>query len=253
MNAPNVIIIKKKAKGHGAHGAAWKVAYADFVTAMMALFMVLWLLAQTDKELQKELSEYFRTGVFSGAPSMLEGGSGLLDKGFVDVQPNAMESSLQLNAEAITQAIQGVMAENADLADMQEAVQVSVTPEGVLIAFTDNSDDLLFDLASSDLKLPLVKVLEGIAPMLTHIGYRLRIQGHTDARPFPSDSKRSNWSLSFERADQARRILQQSGFPEDKLVGVFAHGASAPLDSKDPKAPSNRRLTLLALPPVPVR
>jgi chemotaxis protein MotB len=253
MNAPNVIIIKKKAKGHGAHGAAWKVAYADFVTAMMALFMVLWLLAQTDKELQKELSEYFRTGVFSGAPSMLEGGSGLLDKGFVDVQPNAMESSLQLNAEAITQAIQGVMAENADLADMQEAVQVSVTPEGVLIAFTDNSDDLLFDLASSDLKLPLVKVLEGIAPMLTRIGYRLRIQGHTDARPFPSDSKRSNWSLSFERADQARRILQQSGFPEDKLVGVFAHGASAPLDSKDPKAPSNRRLTLLALPPVPVR
>ena len=250
MNAPNVIIIKKKAKGHGAHGAAWKVAYADFVTAMMALFMVLWLLAQTDKELQKELSEYFRTGVFSGAPSMLEGGSGRLDKGFVDVQPNAMESSLQLNAEAITQAIQGVMAENADLADMQEAVQVSVTPEGVLIAFTDNSNDLLFDLASSDLKQPLIKVLEGIAPMLTRIGYRLRIQGHTDARPFPPGGKRSNWSLSFERADQARRILEQNGFPEDKLIGVFAHGASAPLDPKDPKAPSNRRLTLLALPPV---
>jgi chemotaxis protein MotB len=253
MNAPNVIIIKKKAKGHGAHGAAWKVAYADFVTAMMALFMVLWLLAQTDKELQKELSEYFRTGVFSGAPSMLEGGSGLLDKGFVDVQPNAMESSLQLNAEAITQVIQGVMAENADLAGMKEAVQVSVTPEGVLIAFTDSSDDLLFDLASSDLKQPLVKVLEGIAPMLTRIGYRIRIQGHTDARPFSPDSKRSNWSLSFERADQARRILQQHGFPEEKLIGVFAHGASAPLDPKDPKAPSNRRLTLLALPPAPAR
>ena len=87
MNAPNVIIIKKKNKGHGAHGAAWKVAYADFVTAMMALFMVLWLLSQTDKELQKELSEYFRTGVFSGAPSMLEGGSGLLggvDSAFAD-------------------------------------------------------------------------------------------------------------------------------------------------------------------------
>ncbi|HTV23418.1 MAG TPA: flagellar motor protein MotB, partial [Polyangiaceae bacterium] len=82
MSGPNVIIIKKKGKGHGgAHGGAWKVAYADFVTAMMALFMVMWLLAQTDKELQKEISEYFRTGVFSGAPSILEGGSGLLDKG----------------------------------------------------------------------------------------------------------------------------------------------------------------------------
>jgi len=133
MNAPNVIIIKKKGKGHGGgHGGAWKVAYADFVTAMMALFIVLWLLAQTDKELQKELSAYFRTGVFSGAPSILEGGSGMLDKGFVDVQPDAMESSLQLNAEAITQVLQGVMAENADLKGMKDAVQVSVTPEGVL-------------------------------------------------------------------------------------------------------------------------
>jgi len=101
MSGAQVIIIKKKAKGHGAHGAAWKVAYADFVTAMMALFMVMWLLSQTDKELQKELSEYFRTGVFSGAPSILEGGSGLLDKGFVDVIPDSMESHLQLNAEAV--------------------------------------------------------------------------------------------------------------------------------------------------------
>jgi len=245
-----VIIIKKVKKGHGGHhGGAWKVAYADFVTAMMALFIVLWLLAQTDKELQKELSAYFRTGVFSGAPSILEGGSGMLDKGFVDVQPDAMESSLQLNAEAITQVLQGVMAENADLKGMKDAVQVSVTPEGVLIAFTDNSSDLLFDLSSSELKPPLVKVLEGLTPMLTRIGYRIRIQGHTDARPFPPGSKRSNWSLSFERADQARRILELNGFPEDKLVGVFAHGASAPLNPGDPKAASNRRLSLLALPP----
>ena len=250
MSGPNVIIIKKKGKGHGGgHGGAWKVAYADFVTAMMALFIVLWLLAQTDKELQKELSAYFRTGVFSGAPSILEGGSGMLDKGFVDVQPDAMESSLQLNAEALTQVIQGVMAENADLKGMKDAVQVSVTPDGVLIAFTDNSNDLLFDLSSSELKPPLIKVLEGITPMLTRIGYRIRIQGHTDARPFPPGSKRSNWSLSFERADQARRILELNGFPEDKLVGVFAHGASAPLNPSDPKAASNRRLSLLALPP----
>jgi chemotaxis protein MotB len=92
-------------------------------------------------------------------------------------------------------------------------------------------------------------VLEGITPMLTRIGYRIRIQGHTDARPFPPGSKRSNWSLSFERADQARRILELNGFPEDKLVGVFAHGASSPLNPSDPKAPANRRLSLLALPP----
>jgi chemotaxis protein MotB len=249
MNAPNIIIVKKKNKGHGAHGAAWKVAYADFVTAMMALFIVLWLLAQTDKELQKELSEYFRTGVFSGAPSMLEGGSGLLDKGFVDVQPDVMEQMLQMNAEAVKQAIQGVMSDNPDTKAMKDTIQVSVTPDGILIAFTDNSEDLLFDLSSSELKPPLIKVLEGITPVLIQTGYRIRIQGHTDARPFPPGSKRSNWSLSFERADQARRILELRGFPEDRLMGVFAHGASAPVDPKNPKAAANRRLSILALPP----
>src|SRR6187551_2864765 len=109
MNAP-IIIVKKVVKGHGAHGGAWKVAYADFVTAMMALFIVLWLLAQTDKELQKEISEYFRTGVFSGAPSILEGGSGLLDKGFVDVQGDEVEPNVQANADAIREAIKTAIA-----------------------------------------------------------------------------------------------------------------------------------------------
>jgi chemotaxis protein MotB len=249
MSAPNVIIIKKKGKGHGGgHGGAWKVAYADFVTAMMALFIVLWLLAQTDKELQKEISEYFRTGVFAGAPSILEGGSGLLDKGFVDVAGDGMEANINNNAEAIRAAIQAAIMKDPAIKAMQNAVQVSVTPEGLLITFTDNSEDLLFDISSSSLKRPLVKVLEGIAPMLTRTGYRLRIQGHTDARPFPVASARSNWSLSFERADQARRVLEIAGFPDERLVGVFAHGASAPVDPENPKAAANRRLSILALP-----
>jgi chemotaxis protein MotB len=249
VSGANVIIIKKKGKGHGgAHGGAWKVAYADFVTAMMALFIVLWLLAQTDKELQKEISEYFRTGVFSGAPSILEGGSGLLDKGFVDVQGDEVEPNVQANADAIREAIKTAIAADTGLAGMQDAVQVTVTGDGLLITFTDSSEDLLFDLSSSALKQPLIKVLEGIAPMLGKTGYRLRIQGHTDARPFPTGSVRSNWSLSFERADQARRVLELKGFPDERLVGVFAHGASAPLDPKDPKSASNRRLSILALP-----
>ena len=248
MNGPNVIIIKKKAKGHGAHGAAWKVAYADFVTAMMALFIVLWLLAQTDKEMQKEISEYFRTGVFSGAPSLLEGGSGLLDKGYVDVIGSDVDQHVASNADVIRAIIQTAIRGDPELEGMEDAVKVTVTADGLLITFTDNSEDLLFDISSSALKPPLIKVLAGIAPTLAQTGYRLRIQGHTDARPFPPGSARSNWSLSFERADQARRVLEQGGFPDAKLVGVFAHGASAPLDPNDPKAAANRRLSILALP-----
>jgi chemotaxis protein MotB len=247
VSGTNVVIIKKKSKGHGgAHGGAWKVAYADFVTAMMALFIVLWLLAQTDKELQKEISEYFRTGVFSGAPSILEGGSGLLDKGFVDVIGN--DDQVDANAAAIRATIQAAVKNDPALTGMQDAVKVTVTSDGLLITFTDNSEDLLFDLSSSALKQPLIKMLENIAPMLSKTGYRLRIQGHTDARPFPAGSVRSNWSLSFERADQARRVLEQFGFPDERLVGVFAHGASAPMDPDNPKAAANRRLSILALP-----
>src|SRR5688572_12280989 len=136
MSGTNVIIIKKKPKGHGAHSAAWKVAYADFVTAMMALFIVLWLLAQTDKEMQKEISEYFRTGVFSGAPSILEGGSGLLDKGFVDVIGN--DDQVDANADAIRATIQAAVKNDPALTGMQDAVKVTVTADGLLITFTDN-------------------------------------------------------------------------------------------------------------------
>jgi chemotaxis protein MotB len=119
----------------------------------------------------------------------------------------------------------------------------------MLITFTDSNADVLFDSSSSDLKPGLVKLLQELAPSLRETGYRVRIQGHTDGRPFPAGSGRSNWSLSFERADQARRVLERSGLPEKRLAGVFAHGASAPLDPEDPNAAANRRLSILAIPP----
>src|SRR5690349_10832436 len=96
MSGTNVIIIKKKSKGHGGgHGGAWKVAYADFVTAMMALFIVLWLLAQTDQSTRERLSQYFRTGVLSGAPSVMNGGTGVQQNGYVDVNGVASQTSEQ--------------------------------------------------------------------------------------------------------------------------------------------------------------
>src|SRR5690606_35228059 len=130
----------------------------------------------------------FRTGVFSGAPSILEGGSGLLDKGFVDVHGDDVEQNVQVNADAIRKVIQTSIASDPALAAMKDAVQVQITADGLLITFTDNNEDLLFDLSSSALKRPLVKVLENLAPVLHQTGYRLRIQGHTDARPFPQGS-----------------------------------------------------------------
>jgi hypothetical protein len=154
---PEVIIIKKKAKGHAAHGAAWKVAYADFVTAMMALFMVLWLVSQTDQKIKKAISDYFRTGVFSGAPSVLEGGMGVADHGFVDtlssppvVDAFNNDSSSKFLRDAVRRAI--VRSGSTALGDR---ITIKDGPEGTLIQIAEGRDDLLFELSSSELKPPL--------------------------------------------------------------------------------------------------
>jgi chemotaxis protein MotB len=248
-----VIVIKKKGKGHAAHhGGAWKVAYADFVTAMMAFFMVMWLLAQTDQTTRQQLSEYFRTGVFSGAPSVLNGGSGIQNKAYFDVvgqsaiQPESQ--AFERVAAAVRAAMQRSMAEDPALKRLAQQLKVSVTEEGLLIQILDGSgDDLLFDRSSSDLKPRLDQLLAAIAPILGRLDNKIQVHGHTDAKPFPAGSSRSNWNLSFERADAARLVLEKSGLRKGQIGGVFAHGSSALYNTKDPFAPENRRLAILAV------
>ena len=248
-----VIIIKKKGKGHAAHhGGAWKVAYADFVTAMMAFFMVMWLLAQTDQQTRQQLSEYFRTGVFSGAPSVLNGGSGIQNKAYFDVvgqssiQPETQ--AFERVAAAVRAAMQRSIAEDPALKKLAEQLKVSVTEEGLLIQILDGSgDDLLFDRSSSDLKPRLEQLLAAIAPILGRLDNKIQVHGHTDAKPFPTGSNRSNWQLSFERADAARLVLERNGLTKGQVGGVFAHGSSALYNPKDPFAPENRRLAILAV------
>jgi chemotaxis protein MotB len=245
---PDVIIIKKKPKHAGAHGAAWKVAYADFVTAMMALFMVLWLVSQTDQKMKKSLSDYFRTGVFSGAPSLLEGGSGVSDRGFVDTsgqdEPAIIPMMLERDAETVRGAINQAV-NSPDLKDLADMVTVKVTDSGILIQIAEGRDDLLFDLSSSDLKPELVKLLADVAPTLAHLGYALELHGHTDGRPFPAGSTKNNWTLSFQRAESARSELVKNGVPPELIAGVYAHGDTQPV-VKDPKSPMNRRLAIFA-------
>ena len=245
------IIIIKKVKGHGGHhGGAWKVAYADFVTAMMALFIVLWLLAQTDQSTRQQLSQYFRTGVLSGAPSVMNGGTGVQQNGYVDVNGVASQSSeqgrLKETAEKIEKEVKAMQMRDSDLAALAGQVKISVTDFGLLIQIVDGGKDLVFDVSSSELKPALVTLLERLAPILAKLDNQIQVHGHTDARPFPTGSTRSNWSLSFERADKARAVLERSGTRQAQIGGVFAHGSNAPL-VKDPKSPENRRLAILAV------
>ena len=245
------IIIKKKG-GHAAHhGGAWKVAYADFVTAMMAFFMVLWLVSQTDQETRTELSDYFRTGVFTGAPSILNGGSGIQSRGYFDVVGSSHTQPEQVTFERVSLAVRSkisqMVSEDPALKDIREQIKVSVTEEGLLIQILDGGQNLLFDSSSAELKPKLIEILGKIAPVLARLSNQIQVHGHTDARPFPAGSNRSNWQLSFERADRARAILEKTGLRTGQVSGVFAHGATALMNPDEPFAAENRRLSILAV------
>jgi chemotaxis protein MotB len=245
-----VIVITKKAKGAAHHGGAWKVAYADFVTAMMALFMVLWLLSQTDQVTKQKLSEYFRTGMFQGAPSVVMGGSGIQENGFLDANAGVLQfeqKTLQSGADAITEALQDAKRANSELSGLIKQVDVELTDQGLMIQILDGGDDLLFDLASSELKPKLKQLLALIAPILGKLKTPIQLHGHTDARPFPPGVARTNWDLSYERANGARRELEDHGLVPGQVVGVFAHGSSSPYVKDDPFNCKNRRLAILAV------
>jgi chemotaxis protein MotB len=246
-----VIIVTKKVKGHAAHhGGAWKVAYADFVTAMMALFMVLWLLSQTDSVTKQKLSEYFRTGMFSGAPSIVMGGTGVTDSGFLDAKGGVLQfeqKTLLTGADSVKEALQAAKGANEQLSAILDRVDVVVVDQGLLIQILDGSDELLFGLSSAEVKPRLQKLLEIIAPILGKLDNQIQLHGHTDARPFPSGTIRSNWDLSYERANAARKVLEEHGLRPGQVSGVFAHGSSSPYVKDDPFSPKNRRLAILAV------
>jgi chemotaxis protein MotB len=259
---PKLRIIIKKKSGHGHHGGAWKVAYADFVTAMMALFMVLWLLSVADPKTKKDIARYFRD------PGFLQGGSAMIvpgDDGGQSGKPAVMQSApspevaakraaqaeeamLQKEAKALTAELDRAASESAELADLRKQVIVTVAPEGLQIQLVDKDGDhdLLFNLASAELKPALVTLLNHIAGTLAKIDNPLVIGGHTDARAFVHGAGKTNWDLSYERASAARKVLEVG-----PLVGrvhrVTAYGSSEPFNAANPNAAENRRLTLVAL------
>ena len=250
---------KKVEGGHGHHGGAWKVAYADFVTAMMALFMVLWLLASTDQQSRKEISNYFRTGLVpqvdlstkgsaqtvsvfesAAAPAPAGGGSGT-GTGTGDQQGDARIQT----ANELVKVMNKLAAVDSELAAVMRNVRIEVMPEGILIEAVDEDKGLLFESSSSKLNEPLERFLRALGPAIAALDHPIEINGHTDARPFAAGARISNWDLSYLRAAAAREILEGSGVAANQVVGVFARGASQLYVPSDPLAAQNRRLSIL--------
>jgi chemotaxis protein MotB len=245
--APKRRVIKKVDGGHGHHGGAWKVAYADFVTAMMALFMVLWLLASSDSNAKKEIANYFRSGI-------LPEGSMAMNKA-AQITPSVIETSPvppppgseTIDDTAVNMQNEMVRLANVDkdLAEVIRNVHIEITNDGILMEIVDQDKGLLFDLSSSKLATPLTEFLKKVTPILVDSKSQIEINGHTDATPFAKGGKLDNWDLSYQRAEAARNIIVQSGLDEKRVDGVFARGSSHPFVKDNVFAAQNRRLSIL--------
>jgi chemotaxis protein MotB len=248
-----VVFIKKKGKHGGHHGGAWKVAYADFVTAMMAFFMVMWLLTQSDVASKERLAQYFRTGMLPGGTLTFGTPAGSNPPVPLNIFPSGSmggprEGQPDKDVAAQLEALVKASLDDPELKGLASHLQVSTTAEGMLIELVDDKDNFLFTVGSSGLKPQAAALLEKLAPIFARMKNKLEVHGHSDGRKFESaSSKKSNWSLSFERANEARRVLEEAGVPAGKITGVQARADTQPLIKKDPLAPENRRLAILIL------
>jgi chemotaxis protein MotB len=249
VDAPKRKVVKKVEGGHGHHGGAWKVAYADFVTAMMALFMVMWLLASTDAQSRKEISNYFRTGIIPEG-DMAMNHAAQFQPSVIEASPmpppageESLEDEQEKSTEAINAKLKRLASADPELAEVIKDVHVQATPEGILIEAVDSGNGLLFEMSSAKLKEPLERFLRALGPALATMRAPVEISGHTDARPFAPGATTSNWDLSYQRATAARDILEANGMKT--ITSVIARGSSQPYVPKDPLAAQNRRLSFL--------
>jgi chemotaxis protein MotB len=252
---PRVRVRKRRGyTGHNRMGV-WKLAYADFVTAMMAFFMVMWLLTQADLKLRSQIAMYFRSpGVLPGGAAINEElnaarsrGPKIVSNDIVVVQGEGEEQMLTGRAKEIEREVKKAAAEQPDVAGIVDQVHVDVTPEGLTIEVVDQARTLLFDLSSAELKPQVVALLQKMGPVLAKLPNPIQIGGHTDGRPFPAGSPMTNWQLAFHRADNARRVLEASGLRSGQIDRVLSFADTKPLVAENPLADENRRLSILAV------
>ncbi len=269
-----IIIKRVKKGGHAAHGGAWKIAYADFVTAMMAFFLLMWLLGSTAKGELQGISDYFSSplkvamagGDGSGnSSSVIPGGGNDLSKVHGQVRRSDTDSEkarrqsidtaraerAKQDAERIKtlQAkIDALITENPRLNEYKSQIRIDVTPDGLQIQIVDDQNRPMFDSGSAMVKPYMRDILREIGAALNGVENRVSLAGHTDAVPYSnSDRGYSNWELSSDRANATRRELVAAGMPDAKLGRVVGLAASDLLEPDNPRSAANRRITITVL------
>jgi chemotaxis protein MotB len=261
------IVIKRIKKfAAGAHGGAWKIAYADFVTAMMAFFLLMWLLGSTTKAQMEGIAEYFKTPLkvaLSGgsgageATSILKGGGqdltrkvGEVKKGEDDSRKHTAE---QAKAEAnrlmsMKEKLEKMIEQNAQLQQFKSQLKLDITDEGLRIQIVDDKNRPMFDSGGAAMKGYTREILRAIGQTLNELPNRISLSGHTDAVQYASgDRFYSNWELSADRANASRRELVAGGLEDGKVLRVVGLGAAVPFVKEDPNAPANRRISIIVM------
>jgi chemotaxis protein MotB len=235
MAAAQPIIVIKKKGGHGGHhGGAWKVAYADFVTAMMSLFIVLWLM-NSSKQIQQAVAGYFKDP--AGTSKLV--GSGLQGTGKeVTVSKDNMSDLKNVLQNAIHQI--------EDLKKLKNQIEMTVTSEGLRVELLESAKGTFFDSGSPELNDSGKEALRALAKELGGVPYKISIEGHTDSRPLVRHGgEYGNWELSVDRANNARRLMQESGLREDQVTQVRGYADQHLRKPNAPDDPSNRRISLI--------
>lgn len=263
--------IKKVAGGH--HGGAWKIAYADFVTAMMAFFLLMWLLGSTTKGELEGIADYFKTplkvamqgGVGSGdSSSVIKGGgadltrkSGQIKKGETKAEKRSYNlKAAQAELERIETAklkqlkknLEVAIDANPTLKQFKRQLLIDITSEGLRIQIVDEQNRPMFNLSSAELQPYTKIILHEIGKVLNDVQNRVSLSGHTDATPYSNRGRGySNWELSADRANASRRELIVGGMAEEKMLRVVGLASSVPFNEAAPHDPVNRRISIIVM------
>ena len=269
-----IIVKKVKKGGHAVHGGAWKIAYADFVTAMMAFFLLMWLLGSTTEGDKKGIADYFQSplkvalmggGSGSGdSSSLVKGGGDNLSKVTGQVKNGDIEDpretlslrklkAEQQRAEAmrlneLKEEIERRLAADAHLAGLRSQIRLEMTRDGLRIQIVDAEGRAMFSSGSAVVQPYMRDLLRAIGGLLHEVPNRVTLEGHTDSLPFSAgDAGYGNWELSADRANASRRELLAGGLGSDRILRVQGLAASAPLDPAAPDAPQNRRISIVVM------
>lgn len=260
---PLIIKRKKVVSGDGHHGGAWKVAYADFVTAMMAFFLLMWLLNATTEEQRKGIADYFNptipvSRISGGGSDGLNGSSIFTEETYAQnglgatekqsvTTPKETEKTDSTQSE-VAEQLQDLKSQIDELdGELSEHVKIKLSPEGIVMELVDSEDSPLFPVGLSKPTPLMASLLEIVSGSFDKFENEIKIVGHTDNRKYKNTGGYDNWNLSSDRANAARRVLTTNGVPAARIREVSGKADTEPLIPADPSAVQNRRISLVIL------